>query len=157
MKINNRRQTAIAMYGLFLIIVLDILFLIFAQHFFKISKTVIYTTFLVIFIFSVWKIVNLKSISLEVTEHIFSVKYNHPLFTVRHPVLEVPLYKIISVKTERELINYILIISIRTKKGIRNFHYGVGQIPKDQQSKFQTISDFVQTSYDSSNELQHIV
>lgn len=147
MKINNEKEIAFAMYGFLLLIILDLPFVIFAEKFLNIDQSTVYVIFLVILIFSVWKIFTLKTFALEVSEHIFSVKYSHPLFRSRHAALEVPLRKVISIKTEKGFINYILIISINTKRGIRNFYYRIGQLPESQFDKFTNTIDMVKTSY----------
>ncbi len=145
MKINNQKEILTAMYGYFLLILLDILCLAFLNKFIAISKTTLYGGFLVVLVFSIWRIVKLRRFSLEVTEHIFSVKYTHPLMQSRQPILEVPIHKIVSLRSEKEIINYVLIISINTKRGIRNFHYDIGQLPENQFDKFKSISEFVKT------------
>lgn len=147
MKINNRKEIATAMYSFLLLIFLDLLFLIFARQFINIRQSSVYVIFLVIFVFFVWKIMTLKIFSLEVSDHIFSVKYSHPLFRSRQPALEVPIEKVISLKTEKGIITYILVISINTKRGIRNFYYKIGQLPENQFDKFKNTMDLVKTSY----------
>jgi len=147
MKINNRKEIAIAMYGFFLLIILDILFLIFAIQFLKISKMAIYGCFLVILVLALYNLIKLRNFSLEVSEHIFSVKYGHPLLKNLHPVLEVPIHKIISLKTEKGIIAYILIISVSTKRGIRNFYYKIGQLPENQFERFKEITDSVKDTH----------
>ena len=146
MKINNRKEIAFAMYAFFTLIILDIIFLVFATKIFQISKLFLYGSFLVIFIFSLWKIINLKIFSMEVSEHICTVKYRHPLIKVRQPALEVPLQKVISLKTEKGIINYILVIGINTRRGIRNFYYNLGRLPENQNDKFKKISEFIASS-----------
>lgn len=150
MKINNKREIALAMYGFFVLILMDILFLLFAPKIISISKLVLYTIFFAVFLFSLWRIVTLKIFSLEVSEHIFSVKYRHPLLQLRHPVLEVPLQKVISLKTEKGVVNYIMVIGINTKRGIRNFYYRLGRLPENQNDNFKKISEFVASSRISS-------
>lgn len=147
MKINNRKEIERAMYGFLFLIILDLFFLIFAKIFLNILQSTVYIIFLVIFLFSVWKILTLKSFALEVSEHIFSVKYSHPLFRSRYPDLEVPVEKVISLKTEKGIINYILIISINSKRGIRNFHYRIGQLPESQFDKFRNTMELVKNIY----------
>lgn len=147
MKINNQKEIALAMYGFFFLILLDILYLFLAKTIFVIPKTVLYSTFLVILIFSIWRIVTLKIFSLEVSEHICTVKYRHPLMKLRQPVLEVPIQKVISLKTEKGLINYILVIGIVTKRGIRNFYYRLGRLPENQTDKFNKISEFIASTH----------
>lgn len=151
MKINNWKAVAIAMYGFFFLILMDILFLAFSKQFFNLNKTTLYGCFLVILIFSLWQIIKLKSFSIEVSEHIFSLKYNHPLFRSQQPSLEVPLSKIISLKTEKGILNSILIISVNTKRGIRNFYYDVGKLPSTEPEKFKNLLDFMTDSYFSND------
>lgn len=143
MKINNQKEIAIAMYGFLVLIFLDILFLFLGKTIFAIPKLTLYGTFSVILIFSIWRIATLKIFSLEVSEHICTVKYRHPLMNLRQPVLEVPIQKVISLKTEKGLINYILVIGIVTKRGIRNFYYRLGRLPENQNDKFRKISEFI--------------
>lgn len=147
MKINNRKEIATVMYCFLSLIFLDLLFLVFAKQFLNIQQSIVYVIFLVIFIFSGWRIFTLKSFALEVSEHIFSVKYSHPLSSSRNPALEVPIEKVISLKTEKGVMSYILIISINTKRGIRNFYYRIGKLPENQSEKFRNTIDLVKTSY----------
>lgn len=143
MKINNQKEIAFAMYGFFVLIFLDILFLFLAKTIFVIPKLVLYGIFLVILVFSIWRIITLKIFSLEVSEHICTVKYRHPLMNLRQPVLEVPIQKVISLKAEKGVINYILIIGVNTRRGIRNFYYRLGRLPENQNEKFKKISDYI--------------
>ena len=146
MKINNKKEIAIAMYGFFLLILADLAFLVFAKKMFAISNLYLYSSFLAILLFCIWKIVTLKIFSLEVSEHIFSVKYTHPLVKSRQPALEVPLQKVISLKTEKGVMNYIMVIGINSRRGIRNFYYRLGRLPENQNEKFKKISEFIASS-----------
>jgi len=143
MKINNKKEIAIAMYGFFLLILVDLVFLVFAKKIFVISNLYLYGSFFTLLLFCIWKIVTLKIFSLEVSEHIFSIKYTHPLVKSRQPALEVPLQKVISVKTEKGVMNYIMVIGINSRRGIRNFYYRLGRLPENQNDKFQKISEFI--------------
>jgi len=146
MKINNQKEVAIALYLFFFIILSDIVFLIVAKKIFAISHIFLYVFFLIVFLFSLWRILTLKIFSMEVSEHIFTVKYRHPLSKFRQPVLEVPLQKVTSLQTEKGIINYILIIGVNTRKGIRNFYYRLGRLPENQNEKFKKISEFIASS-----------
>ena len=148
MKINNRREIRISMYLFFFIILLDIAYLIAGKKIWAISPVILYSTFLLIFIFTVYKLMTLKVFYMEVSQHIISVKYMHPLLKKKHPVLEVPLRKVFALETTKGIITYILTISIHTKRGIKNFYYNIGQLPENQIEKFRAISDFVKTSHD---------
>lgn len=143
MKINNRKEIAIAMYGFFLLILVDLAFLVFAKRMFAISNLYLYGSFFTILLFCIWKIVTLKIFFLEVSEHIFTIKYTHPLVKSRQPALEVPLQKVISIKTEKGVMNYIMVIGINSRRGIRNFYYRLGRLPKNQNEKFKKISEFI--------------
>jgi hypothetical protein len=143
MKMNNRKEIAFAMYGFVLIILLDILFLLFAKKFIAIDKVLLYSCFFVVFMFCTWRLIMLKTFSLEVSEHILSIKYRHPLVPNHHPVLEVPLRKVIFLKVEKGIINYIMIISINTKRGMRSFYYRLGNLPEHQGDKFKKMSDLI--------------
>lgn len=143
MKVNNRKEIAIAMYGFFLLLILDILFLVFATKFLILDKATLYGIFLIVFMFSIWRITLLKTFSLEVSEHILSVKYRHPLSANHHPVLEVPLQKVMFYKIERGLMNYIMTININTKRGMKSFYYRLGTLPKSEASKFNKMSDLI--------------
>lgn len=143
MKINNKKEIAIAMYGFFLLILVDLVFLVFAKKIFVISNLYLYGSFFSLLLFCIWKIVTLKIFSLEVSEHIFSIKYTHPLVKSRQPALEVPLQKVVSVKTEKGVMNYIMVIGINSRRGIRNFYYRLGRLPENQNDKFQKISEFI--------------
>lgn len=131
------------MYGFFLLILVDLVFLVFAKKIFVISNLYLYGSFLSLLLFCIWKIVTLKIFSLEVSEHIFSIKYTHPLVKSRQPALEVPLQKVVSVKTEKGVMNYIMVIGINSRRGIRNFYYRLGRLPENQNDKFQKISEFI--------------
>ena len=148
MKINNRGEIRIAMYLFFFIILLDIAYLIVGEKIWAISPLILYSTFSIIFIFTIYKLMTLKIFSMEVSEHIISVKYMHPLLKKRHPVLEVPLHKVVALRTTKGIITYILTISINTKRGIKNFYYNIGQLPENQIEKFRAISDFVKTFHE---------
>lgn len=131
------------MYGFFLLILVDLAFLVFAKKMFAISNMYLYGSFFTILLFCIWKIVTLKIFSLEVSEHIFTIKYTHPLVKSRQPALEVPLQKVISIKTEKGVTNYIMVIGINSRRGIRNFYYRLGRLPKNQNEKFKKISEFI--------------
>ena len=142
MKVNNRREIAMAMYGFILLLVADLLFLIFAAKFVILDKALLYGIFLIVLLFSIWRITTLKTFSLEVSEHILSVKYKHPLAHNNNPVLEVPLQKLISYKIEKGILSYIMIININTRKGTKSFYYRLGTLPKSEVSKFEKMSEF---------------
>ncbi|MBP6577739.1 MAG: hypothetical protein KA796_02280 [Chryseobacterium sp.] len=146
MKINNRKEVTLKLYGFFFLLLLDLLFLILSQQFFPSSEEFYYTSFVIIFIFCMWRIIKLKIFSLEVSKHILSVKYRHPLAQNRQPVLELPLHKVIAMKTEKAVINYILSISISSRKGIKNFYYRLEQMPENQPEKYNQIAEFIKTS-----------
>ncbi len=146
MKINNKKEVAIALNLFFFIILLDIVFLIIPKKILPISQVFLYSSFLIVLIFSLWRILTLKIFSMEVSEHIFTIKYRHPLSKVHQPALEVPLQKVASLQTEKGVINYILIIGVNTRKGIRNFYYRLGRLPENQNEKFKKISEFIASS-----------
>jgi hypothetical protein len=56
---------------------------------------------------------------------------------------EVPLRKVIFLKVEKGIINYIMIISINTKRGMRSFYYRLGNLPEHQGDKFKKMSDLI--------------
>lgn len=134
------------MYGFLFLMVLDLAVLMFSKRFSSNIDEYIYISIALIFGFCVWRIAILKIFSMEVSEHIFSVKYRHPLEHNNHPVLELPLEKVISVKTEKGILNHILLISIRSRKGIKNFYYRLGKLPENQPGKFKEISNFIYSS-----------
>lgn len=82
---DNKKEASAMMYGFFLLIAADILFLIFAKKKLEIPAQFLYSIFLIIFAFCIWKIATIRILSLEVSEHVLSVKYNHPWTTVRRP------------------------------------------------------------------------
>ena len=133
------------MYGFLFIILLDIVFLLFGKKFFAIDDIVLYSFSIAVFILCVWRIATLKSFSLDVSEQIISVKYSHPLSRVRRPVLEVPLYKVVSMNTEKAILHHIMVIGILTKKGIRNFYYRIGNLPSNEAEKLKRIKDLITT------------
>lgn len=146
MKINNKREVFLAMYGLVFLIILDLVLLTFAKKLSPGLNMYFYIIVALIFGFCIWRIAKLKVFALEVSEHIFSVKYRHPFINRDYPVLELPLEKIISVQTKKGILNYILLISIRSKKGIKNFYYNLGKLPENQSGKFREISNFIRSN-----------
>ncbi|MNK30372.1 hypothetical protein D3C87_487890 [compost metagenome] len=146
MKINNSKEVFFTMYGFLFLLILDLILLIFSTKFSYISDEYLYVFFALIFVFCIWRIATLKIFSMEVSEHIFSVKYRHPLLQNNHPVLELPLEKVISLKAEKGILNYILLISIRSRKGIKSFYYRLGKLPENQSSKFKEISNFIHST-----------
>src|SRR6218665_1981360 len=145
MKINNRRKTILAMYGLLFLILLDLVFLIFAEQIFKIDDMVIYCSCAIIFVLVLWRLITIKFISVEVSEHIISVKYGHPFSQIRKPVLEVPLHKVISLKTKKGIMDHMLLIGINSRRGIRNFHYKIGNLSKSEAEKITNIKEFIKS------------
>lgn len=143
MKISNRREIVLAMYGFLLLIIADILFLIFANNIPILDNETTYAIFLAILIFSVWRITLLKTFSLEISEHILSVKYRHPLAKKNNPVLEVPLHKVMHYQMEKVMLNNFITININTRKGLKHFYYKIGSLPKSEVSKLEKISDFI--------------
>lgn len=133
------------MYGFLFIILLDIVFLLFGKKIFAIDNIVLYSFSIAIFILCIWRITTLKSFSLDVSEQIISVKYSHPLSRVRRPVLEVSLYKVVSMNTEKAILHHIMVIGILTKKGIRNFYYRIGNLPSNEAEKLKRIKDLITT------------
>lgn len=146
MKINNSKEVTLTLYGFLFLLILDLILLIFSTKFSYISDKYLYIFFALIFIFCIWRIATLKIFSMEVSEHIFSVKYRHPFSHDKHPVLELPLDKVISVKAEKGILNYILLISIRSRKGIKSFYYRLGKLPENQSGKFNEISNFIHST-----------
>lgn len=145
MKINNRKSIAIAMYGFLFIILLDIAFLLVAEKFFAIDDMIQYSLGIAVLILCIWKIATLKSFSVDVSEQIISIKYGHPLSRIRRPALEVPLNKVVSLKTEKAILQNIMVIGISTKKGIRNFYYKIGNLSSNEVEKFKKIIDLIKT------------
>ncbi|PZU82800.1 MAG: hypothetical protein DI529_13665 [Chryseobacterium sp.] len=146
MKINNRKEIAVALYGFSMIVLLDILFVLFGKPIFKIDKTILYGLFITVFIFCIWRLWTLKIFSLEVSEFLLSVKYKHPFSNLNRPVLEIPTNKVISFTVEKGIINYILIINIKSRRGIRSFYYRLGKLPEHQAEKFKQMTDFISES-----------
>ena len=134
------------MYGFLFIILLDLFFLFFAQQFFKIDDMVLYIACFIVFIFALWRLTTLKVFFLEVSDHIISVKYGNPLSQLRRPVLEVPLRKIVSLKTENGFMDDAILISIKSKRGIRNFQYRIGNLSSTEVEKFNKIKDIIKAS-----------
>lgn len=146
MKINNKKEVVYTMYGFLFLMILDLAVLTFSRKFSASIDEYLYILISLIFGFCVWRIAILKIFSMEVSEHIFSVKYRHPLLQNHHPVLELPLEKVISIKTEKGILNHILLISIKSRKGIKNFYYRLGKLPENQPGKFKEISNFIHSS-----------
>jgi len=140
MKITNRKEITISMYLLFSLILLDITLLFFAKKIAGSPNYINYTIFSAVFLFSLWKLVGLKIFMMEVTDHIISIRYNHPLLDLRKTVLEVPMQKVVSFEIEKILLSYIVIVAISTKKGTRKFYYKIGNLPQYEQEKFRRIS-----------------
>ncbi|SHJ94118.1 hypothetical protein [Epilithonimonas mollis] len=143
---DNKKEASAMMYGFFLLIAADILFLIFAKKKLEIPAQFLYSIFLIIFAFCIWKIATIRILSLEVSEHVLSVKYNHPWTTVRRPALEIPMYKVASFKIEKTLIDYKLIVTIKTRKGLRSFFYKAGILYGNNVIKLNHIAKSVRSS-----------
>ncbi len=124
---NNKKETATLMYGFLLLIVADVLFAIFGKKLLHLENQVFYCIFLLVLIFSVWRIVKLRIFFLSASQHILSVEYYHPFANKKGPVLEIPLQKVISLKFGKGLINNKLNVAVRTRKGIRTFSYQIGK------------------------------
>ncbi|MDP9956107.1 hypothetical protein J2X97_001744 [Epilithonimonas hungarica] len=146
MKINNRRKTILAVYGFSFILLLDFIFLFFADRFLKMNDTTLYVICFIIFLLASWRLITLKLFSLEITEHIISVKYGNLFSQLKRPVLEVPLQKVVSLKIDKEIMDRILLISIKSKRGIRNFHYRIGSISNTEAEKFEKIKNIIKAS-----------
>jgi hypothetical protein len=99
---------------------------------------------------ALWRLVTIKICSVEVSEHIISIKYGHPFSKIRRPVLEVPLHKVISLRTEKGIMDHILLVGINSRRGIRNFHYKLGILSKNEDEKFIRIKELIQ-SYSINN------
>lgn len=145
MKISNRKEITISMYLLFILILLDITLLFFAKKIASLPNYINYIIFSAVFTFSIWKLAGLKIFMMEVTDHIISIRYNHPLLDLRKPVLEVPLQKVVSFETEKILMSYVLIVAINTKKGTRKFYYKIGNLPQYEQEKLRIISTILKS------------
>ncbi len=131
------------MYGFLFIIILDLLLLLFAKKIFAIGDMTLYSVVVAVLIACIWRLVTLKSFSVEVSEQIISVKYGHPLSQIRRPVLEVPLNKVVTIKTEKAILHHIMVIVINTKRGIRSFYYKIGNLPSNEAEKFEKIKDLI--------------
>ena len=124
MKINNRKNIRLMMYSFFFILFVDILCLALVEIFSTVHNYFLYLVFFAVFVITIWRILILKTLSIEISEHILSIKYSHPLSrTPDRPVLEVPLQKVRSGKIRKNIFSYFLIVNINTKRGIRSFYY----------------------------------
>lgn len=142
---SNTKETSAMMYGFLLLILADIVFIIFAETIFE-EDQILYGIFMLILLFSVWRIIKLRSFSLEASQHVLSVKYHHPLTRSKKPVLEVPLQKVLSFNIEKGMIDNDLVISIKTRRGIRSFSYSMGAIAEKNIKKLNYISEFIHNS-----------
>jgi len=145
-KMSNTKETSAMMYGFLLLILADIVFIIFAETIFDVEDQILYGIFMLILLFSVWRIIKLRTFSLEASQHVLSVKYHHPLTRSKKPVLEVPLQKVLSFNIEKGMMDNDLVISIKTRKGIRSFSYNMGAIPEKNIEKLNYISEFIHSS-----------
>lgn len=131
-------------HSLLLILFFDMLCLAFIGKIPNVNHTVLYGCLLIIFVLTVWKIIMVKKISIEISEHILSIKYNHPLSRkLNFPVLEVPLHKVTSCKIEKGTINYFLLININTKRGTKRFCYNLGILSQEQCAHLKKALDFI--------------
>lgn len=146
MKLNNRKKVVVTMYLFIIIIVLDILFILSSKYFSIIDKKLLYIIGSLLLIFSIKKLIYLRATSIEVSNHIISVTYGHPLYKIRKPVLELPLRKVLSLKIEKIGLQNVATITIRTKKGVRHFRYSLGTLSSDDVKKLSKIKEFINTS-----------
>lgn len=143
---SNKKETAALMYGFLFLILSDIIFLIFGKTFFHIENQLLYCIFILVLVFSVWRIIKLRIFYLEASSHVLSVKYYHPLRDKKKPVLEVPLHKVISLKIERKIMETKLNLNIKTRKGIRTFSYHIGTFAPGNNQSLETIEKLISDS-----------
>ncbi len=140
MKINNKKNIQIAIYLLIVILILSSLLL--GALFLEITHIHygIAALIFILFILSLWKLVTLKTFSMEVSQHFISIKQSHPFSKgIEVPALEVPLQKVLSFTIEKNMINYFLKISITTKKGKKRFFYNLGILSQKQLEQFNNV------------------
>lgn len=153
MKINNRKITSLLMYGLFCVLILDIASFIIIKKILDLDYWFLFGFLCLIFILAVWQFITLKVFSVEVSEHIISIKYNHPLGRKPNlPVLEVPLQKVISYKIEKGMINDFFMINIDASRGVKTFYYRLNLFTRDQQEGFHQVLNSIKPY--SENEAQ---
>lgn len=126
MKVSNQTQIRLLLCGYLILLLIDIVFLKFGSIVIAVNQSLLYTVFALTALFIIWRISLLRSFELETTEHIFSIKYGHPLSGELKQIIEVPLQKILFLKIEKGLINNFLIVSINSKKGMKNFYFRTG-------------------------------
>jgi len=151
MKINNRKNTRLVMYCLFLILSLDIICLLLPGKIYGVNPRFLYTGCLAVFVLTIWRIAILRVFSIEISEHIISVKYEHLFLKTLNnkPALEIPLQKVSSYRLERGIVDSFLIIDIHTREGVKSSYYRLGILSKKQADKFKRISNTITfiTSY----------
>lgn len=140
MKISNQSQVRLLLCSYLILLLIDIAFLKFGSLVITINPSALYSVFAIVALFLIWRISLLKTFVLETTEHIFSIKYGHPLSGDLKQVIEVPLQKILFLKTDKGIINSFLIVSINSKKGMKNFYFRMGILNQKQTEALKAIS-----------------
>lgn len=133
MKLSNRRNILITLYFLMSITVIDVICLVFLEMVFAVNKYILYSGFFTIFTLAIWRILVVKTFSIEISKYILSINYAHPLVQKSNiPVLEIPLQKIASCKIKKNAFRHFLYISIHTRRGVKSFQFKLGILHGEQ-------------------------
>lgn len=98
----------------------------------------------------IYRLSLLRYFKMDVSETILSVKYNYPVGLYhRGPVLEIPIEKLSSFIIEKGIFSNFLILSIKTKRGIRNYYYRLGVLKKQKIDKTTVILNNILLKNDS--------
>ncbi|KFC18001.1 hypothetical protein [Epilithonimonas lactis] len=146
MKLSNQKTTKMIMFGLFCILFLDIAFMIIAKVL-DVDHIILDLISYLILILGIWRIMRLKVFSVEISQHVLSIKYSHPLGKKTNiPVLEVPLEKVSSYKIERGIVSNFLILNIKTNRGKKSFYYQLGILKEKEYSRFRNIFNSIKSN-----------
>lgn len=78
---------------------------------------------------SLWRIYHLRNLKIEISQHVFSVKYWHPIWgNERYPSLELPIEKIKSYRIYRKGACSYFVIFLVSKKGLKKQIYNLGVV-----------------------------
>lgn len=97
-------------------------------------------TFFCSILFLIHRLSLLRYFKMDISETILSIDYNYLMaLQYRGPVLEIPLKKISSFSIEKGVFSSFLVLSITTKKGIRNYYYWLGFLNRQKTAKIKML------------------
>jgi len=133
-------------YFLFFALFLDILLVISSKIVLGHMDELIVGTGILFCVLILWRLSRLKIVTLDISEHIVSVKITHPFSRgISFPQLEVPLYKIFSCHLKGDLLTTFLMVNIHTKNNVRSFYYDLGFLSKKSTDDFKKALEILKT------------